>query len=792
MRTALLRSVLTAPAALLAVLVCLDSSPAAVVVFKGGFAVKGKLHREGDTIFDPASGQGIPVAKGFFTIDDGPRRIIFSSRSVEEVLENNLDVNPDLVVLTTRFARLHHAKLETITEFIDVGSFDDKHERDVKFSFTPNLLKGPAVARQKVTAITPFAIRVDAQKFAWSAGYLTREFGQEKVKSLLYSHPDLREKEGQADPLKRLRLYRFFKQAGWFDAAEAELDQFLRDAPAQKAKIDEARVDLQEARTAHLLTRIDLAHQSGRHDWARKQIESLPKEGVDDRQRTQARALQAKYETADEALAAARRFLQELAPRVPASDRKAWDEATAAILKELTLDGIGRLETFVKYSRLADKQKQARLTPQQSPAELLALGVTGWLLGDASAESKPDVALKMWRTRKFVLDLQRTPDVHDRKKLIGDYEKSSDAIAFDELAQLISFLPPPEPEEKVDTANPVELETKAGRRRDSVPYVFQAPPEYQPGRSYPTLILLSDGGQKPHQILEKFTDLAADHGFLLAAPDWAGGNFRRPYGYSAEEHAAVLDVLRDLKRRFNVDTDRVFLFGYGEGGNMAWDVGLAHPHLFAGVMPMSGVPRFHGHKYWPNAARLPFYVMGSELAPNDQAKNIRRIFESWVVRGYPGIYVEYKGRGQEWFGGEIPFLFDWMSRQKRSAAMPDTPEFQSHRDTDTEFYWLAGEGISERLLMGTSRFNPLAAAATLQGKILEGNTIHITAKGYKQVSVYLGRGMVDFEKGVNVQLNFNSRMRDRKLTPSLATLLEDFCQRADRRRLYLVRLDLTL
>jgi hypothetical protein len=64
------------------------------------------------------------------------------------------------------------------------------------------------------------------------------------------------------------------------------------------------------------------------------------------------------------------------------------------------------------------------------------------------------------------------------------------------------------------------------------------------------------------------------------------------------------------------------------------------------------------------------------------------------------------------------------------------------------------------------------------------------SKGYKQVSVWLGPGMIDWKGKVSVSINTNSRIRDRELTPSLATLLEDFYQRGDRQRLFFLKLDL--
>ena len=72
----------------------------------------------------------------------------------------------------------------------------------------------------------------------------------------------------------------------------------------------------------------------------------------------------------------------------------------------------------------------------------------------------------------------------------------------------------------------------------------------------------------------------------------------------------MLASLRDACRRFAVDTDRVFLSGHSMGGDAAWDIGLAHPDLWAGVIPIVGrIADSYCTFYWENARNVPFYVV---------------------------------------------------------------------------------------------------------------------------------------------------------------------------------------
>ena len=97
---------------------------------------------------------------------------------------------------------------------------------------------------------------------------------------------------------------------------------------------------------------------------------------------------------------------------------------------------------------------------------------------------------------------------------------------------------------------------------------------------------------------------------------------------------------------------------------MAYDVGLSHPDQFAGVIPINGNPKTFPTRYWSNGQYLPFYVVEGERNFGNPKAN-RTLFKDWVGNHYPAIYVEYKGRGSEWYSAEIESIFDWMSRKKR-------------------------------------------------------------------------------------------------------------------------------
>lgn len=766
-----------------------------VLILTDGTTLIGKVRREGQTILE--AGQMVKVGNGFWALDDDrtlpeikdfyTKRYVYSQRIVQAVEKQENNAN-EYVVLRQALTPFSTAtKIEPIGPILEATAWDNNWERN--FKFQP--LKQPVTTtKQRITYLTPYCYCVESSRYLWRQMYLTKELGPEQTLRLLYSHPDLREKEGTADPAKRTKIIRFLKQAGFYDAAEAELDQWLKDNSSHKDKIDEERADLRRLRSRELLDDLEQADKAGRHIWVQKQMEKFPKEFSDNKT---LRKLQSKYEEAEEKLALERRFLKELPPTVsPEAHRILYTEAAAAILRELNIDNHQRLDTFVALTKQAERDQKAGRPVKESPADLMALAVSGWLLGNGSAEAKAVSGIRLWNARKFIFEYIKTDTAPGRQQLVAQYEKGgTDSVAFDELAQIISMLPPVEPEEKLST-DIMPLETKLPwGGKTGYDYLVQLPREYQHGRPYPVLLVLHQAVEKPADALARWVDMAQQHGYILVAPEWNKGNQRPQYNYSSAEHQVVLDSLRDLQRRFNVDSDRVFLAGTGQGGDMAYDVGLSHPDLFAGVAIMGAQPRYFAKAYAVNGSYLPFYVVTGELA-SDLPKTNREQFKTWVLRGHPSLYVEYKGRGQEWFAGELPHIFDWMNRKKRATATPEIPEVWSMRPTDNRFYWLSGDNMNKGSINDIANWKPLMAPATLQGRIAESNTINVHAKNYRQIYVWLARGMVDFDKPVTVNLNTGTKINQRKITPNMGILMEDFYQRGDRQRLYVYRIDLTM
>jgi len=111
------------------------------------------------------------------------------------------------------------------------------------------------------------------------------------------------------------------------------------------------------------------------------------------------------------------------------------------------------------------------------------------------------------------------------------------------------------------------------------------------------------------------------------------------------------------------------------------------------------------------------------------------------------------------------------------------------RTTDNRFYWITTDGLSDKAQNDTARWNFNTLPGTVHGRIV-GDQIGIHVKGFKQVTIWLGPGMIDFTKKVTVLINTQTRLTNKEIKENVGVMLEDFAQRGDRQRLFYYRIDL--
>ena len=273
---------------------------------------------------------------------------------------------------------------------------------------------------------------------------------------------------------------------------------------------------------------------------------------------------------------------------------------------------------------------------------------------------------------------------------------------------------------------------------------------------------------------------------MIAPPYLEEG--KRNYDFRSESHNVVLESIRDARKRFTVDSDRIFLSGHGIGGDAAFDIATSHPDYFAGVMPIVGMMGEIAKWYWQNGSNLPWYIVAGQLDRNTLENN-GMIVNRMMRHHQDVIYAEYVGRGYESYYEEIHNLFEWMSRHQRQN-WPKEIDMRILRPADRNFYWV-NAGSLPRSMVRVAPNSPRGVAPRplkLLARASDGNTITINSAA-RHHTLWLSPEIVDFNERVEVR-HANRRKFDDYIKPNIADMLEWVRLTGDRQRLCQARLEI--
>jgi pimeloyl-ACP methyl ester carboxylesterase len=212
---------------------------------------------------------------------------------------------------------------------------------------------------------------------------------------------------------------------------------------------------------------------------------------------------------------------------------------------------------------------------------------------------------------------------------------------------------------------------------DSVerPWVFQIPPSYDPSVPTPMLVVLHGGVSYPDitddplgEVRDnELGDLATEAGWISAFPfGQAGATWWDDVGM-----ANVRALVREAKRRYNIDDDRVWVAGFSDGASSGFLYAMISPDDYAAVVALNGhmgVGSLDGDLpiYAPNMAATPVYAtttFDDGLYPSEK---MRPSIEMARAAGADIFYHEMPG--QHDFNdvvGQLPAIRRFLDRHPR-------------------------------------------------------------------------------------------------------------------------------
>lgn len=647
---------------------------------------------------------------------------------------------------------------------LEVTPFDQFGRR----TYSMLMKQGRVDVIQGITRITPVWCKVEGLQvqgvpsLVWDMRMATSSIPRETLSQILNHLIDPKDAD------ERMKVVRLYLQAERYQDAEAELNQIIQDFPDRQSLRDVAR-DIKQQGALKILKEIDVRREAGQHQLAFSMLQQFPAEGISGQILQQVRSKLDDYNQLQEQGQKINQELGEITAHLPnASLRTSVEPIVKEIRDELALCTMDRMAT---YRRFADD-------PQSTAEHRLALAISGWVAGAAEATENLQTALSLVELRKLA-HAYLNEETKPKRNAIFAKMQAQEAMSMKLLAALVTHMKPP-----IDTAPQTlpgfyELTMPGIPGEQEVTYYVQLPPEYDPHASYPCIVALNGLFNSPQLEIDwwagewvKRDDRQSRYGqatrlgYIVIAPVWIKPH-QLTYEGSAREHATVLGVLRDACRRFAIDSDRVFLSGHSLGGNAAWDIGLAHPDLWAGIIPITATAEQSVSTYRKNGEHLPMYFVCGELDGDKLQKNSADL-EYYMNRqlAYDCTLVDYLGRGHENFSDEILRIFDWMGRKKRDF-FPKEFSVYTQRSFDNFFWWVE--------LHDFAPTRPVSVDASIGGN----NSVNVKTGG--KLTVWLSPEIVDFTRPISVTQGSTRLAPSNTIHPDPLVLLEDARTRADRK-----------
>ena len=223
------------------------------------------------------------------------------------------------------------------------------------------------------------------------------------------------------------------------------------------------------------------------------------------------------------------------------------------------------------------------------------------------------------------------------------------------------------------------------------PWVLYVPPSYDAGAPTPLVVVLHGGVSWPdlpedplgYAREDEWIGPAAEHGWLVLYPFGQGG----ATWWDEVGMANIRNLVRAVKREYNVDDDRAYMGGFSDGGSAAFCWAMVEPTDFAGFVALNGhmgVGSLAGglDTYAPNFYNSAVYAVTTFDDALYPSAKMRATIEMAQRAGGDILYRELAGKHRfEYAEAEMPLIARWMARHPRDPLAPRivweaaTPEF---------------------------------------------------------------------------------------------------------------------
>jgi pimeloyl-ACP methyl ester carboxylesterase len=272
------------------------------------------------------------------------------------------------------------------------------------------------------------------------------------------------------------------------------------------------------------------------------------------------------------------------------------------------------------------------------------------------------------------------------------------------------------------------------------PYMIHVPLDYRGDQPFSLIIYLSGGGGLAFDAALNTGNAIKHAGYLILMPH-AGGELWWQPQTTEMVHALLLEILRS----YNVDTNRVYLAGFSNGGTAALEFGTRWPDRFAALASLMGAGSNSpsGTKLpMQNLLDVPVLFLHGDKDPRIPFPNSVNTFDELrdlKPRVPPEVHL-LKGRAHDvTLNADDGFTLPFFERFTRDSF----PQSVSAKIWDARFqrqYWI-------EVVEGDN------APSEVEGSILPNNLIEIKTRNVKKLRLLLRPELFHDAGPIHIRLN---------------------------------------
>ena len=308
------------------------------------------------------------------------------------------------------------------------------------------------------------------------------------------------------------------------------------------------------------------------------------------------------------------------------------------------------------------------------------------------------------------------------------------------------------------------------------PYTVLVPNSYDPDTAYQVRVFLHGG---------------------VARPAWeSGGSWWRNYDARKREDAIAVfpaswnesiwwnvsqienlnSILDHLKRTYNVDENRVFMFGISDGGSGAYFHAFRAATPWAAFLPFIGHPAVIGnprlvgdeHMFVANLTNRPFYVVNGEIDRLYPALSMEPFVALFRQAGTEVVFRPQarSGHSVRWWPSEAAAIDAFIEANAR-RPLPNRLTWETERtDRSNRHHWLLITELGA--VDGESVLDDFNTLPQTNGEVLAffrsspsgrveithwNNTVTVRTEGVRRYKLLLSPDQFDFDQPIRVITN---------------------------------------